>query len=709
MHYRPGLSRRCIKSILRVESVTHLSVVHGLDWQEDCGMWQTQTLAIADCLSAHQENMADRLFEGLVELIYEHRSYLRPTQLRRVAQDIVTCAHNFLQTNDIASVRAAATRHTAEGLGLQGVLWMMDSLKSFLDQHMPEDIRHQGIEAINAFASIYLQEFVNKREAIILEEQERIRAAMQRSLSHNNMWLQTAAEVSRVATSTLNLNKLLRDSVKLIQKHFDFFHVGLYLIDQAANNALLLASSGETDTRDASLSTIMPINRNTLVGNCILDMKAYILTDSGTRDFRRDGIVLADTRSVMTVPIISRNQAIGVMVIQSKQLTAFGDDDITRLQTLADQIANAIQNARLYYELELHSQNLAQAVKARTMELEKTKERVEAILDNSPDAILLLAPDGRIELCNYAFHDMFGYSPNEVETISLPNLVEPDNLGVMDDLLRSTLENGQTKWFQTVGQRRDGTTFDIGGALAVIADGGAVTALVCSLRDITEQVRAEDQIKQSLREKEVLLREIHHRVKNNMQVISSLLALQAGYTEDEQANQMFRESQNRIRSMALVHELLYQSRDLARIDFVQYVHKLSRHLLHSYLTDAERIRLDIMADALFLDIDMAIPCGLIINELISNALKHAFPNGKEGAIRVELHTDGNGLSTIIVRDNGVGLPEDLDVHQTETLGLQLVTSLAGQLNATIGLLRHPGTTFEIRFALFDTAPLSQRR
>jgi two-component sensor histidine kinase len=212
-------------------------------------------------------------------------------------------------------------------------------------------------------------------------------------------------------------------------------------------------------------------------------------------------------------------------------------------------------------------------------------------------------------------------------------------------------------------------------------------------------VTAEAQIKASLQEKEVLLREIHHRVKNNMQVISSLLALQAGYTDDDDANQMFRESQNRIRSMALVHELLYQSQDLAKIDFVEYVHKLTRHLLHSYLTDSKRISLDIVSGPVFLEIDMAIPCGLIINELISNSLKHAFPDNREGTLRVELRSEGNGLHTIIVRDDGVGLPKGLNVHQTETLGLQLVTSLAGQLNATIGLHSFQGTTFEIRFAI----------
>lgn len=662
-------------------------------------MLDAQNFAAAEILAHHQEELVDRLHQTLLELIYDHRSYLRPSQLRRTAVTEANFALAFLQTGNLNQIKPFAARRAAEGLGLPGVLRIMDVLKTFCQEHWPDDTYGHGRDAINAFSNTYIQHFIEAREAVILEEQERIRAAMQRSLSHNNLWLQTAAEVSRVATSTLNLPYLLDDSVKLIQRHFGFHHVGLFLRDDDKQMAVLRARSSDTDVQTLAVGYALPINEDTLIGQCIQNGEAHIIVDVGTRDFRRDETVLPETSSVMILPIVSREQIIGAILIQSTQLAAFGEDDITRLQTVADQLANAIQNARLYHELEAHSRSLAQAVKTRTQELERTKERVEAILDNSPDAILLLAPDGTIELCNAAFYDMFGYSPEEVTHITLHQLVHEEHAAELHDLLRVSLEQGQTKWFNIVAQRKDETVFDAGGALAAISNNGVATALVCSLRDITEQVQAEAQIKASLQEKEVLLREIHHRVKNNMQVISSLLALQAGYTDDAQANQMFRESQNRIRSMALVHELLYQSQDLACIDFVEYVHKLGSHLLHSYLTDAARVGLDIVARTLYLNVDMAIPCGLIINELISNALKHAFPNNRSGMIRVELQADDNGLNTIIVRDDGVGLPESLNVHQTETLGLQLVTSLAGQLNATIGLLRHNGTTFEIRFAI----------
>ena len=214
--------------------------------------------------------------------------------------------------------------------------------------------------------------------------------------------------------------------------------------------------------------------------------------------------------------------------------------------------------------------------------------------------------------------------------------------------------------------------------------------------------QAEEQIKASLLEKEVLLKEIHHRVKNNLQIISSLLNLQSGYIGDEQVSQMFKESQNRVRSMALIHEKLYQSENLARIDFAEYVRDLTNYLFRMYGASSYGIKLEINADDVSLDIDMAIPCGLIVNELVSNSLKYAFPieprqSESKGTIRIGLNSDNNGKLTLIVSDNGIGLPEGLDYRKTGSLGLQLVNTLANQLEGDMELDRNGGTTFKITF------------
>lgn len=217
-------------------------------------------------------------------------------------------------------------------------------------------------------------------------------------------------------------------------------------------------------------------------------------------------------------------------------------------------------------------------------------------------------------------------------------------------------------------------------------------------QEIAERKQAEERIKASLVEKEVLLKEIHHRVKNNLQVISSLLYLQSKQIGDARTLAMFEESQHRVRTMALVHEKLYQTQDLAQIDFAEYVQSLISYLVRSYSGTSSRIRLSVNVDTIFLDIDTAIPCGLILNELVSNALKHAFPSDRTGEICVGFHADHDGQFTLTVWDDGVGMPADFDLQSTDSLGLQLVNTLVDQLAGTILLDTSHGTEFRITFA-----------
>jgi PAS domain S-box-containing protein len=226
---------------------------------------------------------------------------------------------------------------------------------------------------------------------------------------------------------------------------------------------------------------------------------------------------------------------------------------------------------------------------------------------------------------------------------------------------------------------------------------GKMKGVIEYVRDITPRKQAEEALRASLHEKEILLKEIHHRVKNNMQVISSLLNLQSRHLTDKAAIEMFRESQHRIRSMALVHEKLYQSKDLSRIDFSKYIESLIMFLFHSYRVNSDLVRMKTEVGDVLLDINSAIPCGLIINELVMNAVKHAFPEGRKGEIIVSLKPSGDDRFTLAVSDDGVGFPAGLDFRKTETLGMQLVTMLVDQLDGTISLERKPGTRFEIVF------------
>jgi two-component sensor histidine kinase len=225
--------------------------------------------------------------------------------------------------------------------------------------------------------------------------------------------------------------------------------------------------------------------------------------------------------------------------------------------------------------------------------------------------------------------------------------------------------------------------------------------------EIAERKRAEEQIKNSLKEKEVLLKEIHHRVKNNLQVISSLLHLQSQSIENESTLEIFKESQNRVRSMALIHEKLYRSQDLAQIDFAQYIRNLTAYLIRSYKRDFSPVALKINAHGVLLGIDTAVPCGLIINELVSNALKHAFPansdlssgrkEGSENEICIGLSINEEQQVNLVVSDNGVGFPEEVDFQNTESLGMQLVNTLTTQLDGEVKLHINGGTEFRITF------------
>ena len=214
------------------------------------------------------------------------------------------------------------------------------------------------------------------------------------------------------------------------------------------------------------------------------------------------------------------------------------------------------------------------------------------------------------------------------------------------------------------------------------------------LNEIEERYKVEDQLKSSLKEKDVMLKEIHHRVKNNMQIISSLLSLQTRYISDEKALDVFNDSQERIRSMALVHEKLYRSNDFSSIDFSEYIHDLVNNILQREYTNVETA---IDVKDVEMDINKAIPCGLIINELIMNAIKHAFPDDREGTIEIVMHPQGDDSYVLTIADDGIGLPEDIDFKNTTTLGLQLVSGLVRQLQGNIDVDKTKGTKFTIIF------------
>ena len=216
-------------------------------------------------------------------------------------------------------------------------------------------------------------------------------------------------------------------------------------------------------------------------------------------------------------------------------------------------------------------------------------------------------------------------------------------------------------------------------------------------KEIDTRTQAEIRIREALGEKEVLLKEVHHRVKNNLQIISSLLNLQSNQTTDQKTRDALRESQNRVRSMALIHEKLYQSSDLAQIDLASYLKGMVNFLAQSYRNSSSKVLIKTTAQNIYLDIDNAISCGLIVNELVSNSLKYAFPDNNDGLVEIIVEELARDEYILIVRDDGVGLPVGLDPAQSTSLGLKLVTSLVQQLNGTLVMDNTNGVSFEIKF------------
>jgi len=230
-----------------------------------------------------------------------------------------------------------------------------------------------------------------------------------------------------------------------------------------------------------------------------------------------------------------------------------------------------------------------------------------------------------------------------------------------------------------------------------IKQGSETIGIAIFSRDISEKIESETELRSALKEKEVLLKEVHHRVKNNLQVISSILNLQTSYVKDKETADLLKECQNRIKTMAYIHESLYQTKDFLHINFSEYIINLVKNLFYSYDANQQKIKTIFDVDTIFLNLDTSIPCGLIVNELVSNALKYAFTDGSGGCVTIKIKKLKNNNIEMVVSDNGKGIPENIDYKNTETLGLQLVSILSEQINGTITINRTKGTTFKINF------------
>lgn len=328
--------------------------------------------------------------------------------------------------------------------------------------------------------------------------------------------------------------------------------------------------------------------------------------------------------------------------------------------------------------------------------LNYSEERYKTLTDVSPDSIAVLIGEKIVFVNKASCKLLEAENSNQIIGRNIMEFVHPDFLEIAKKRFSEVyIQRNPQDFVEEKIIALDGTVKDIEvGDVPIMYDNQFAVQLV--VRDITERKKLENKLKKSLEEKDLMMKEIHHRVKNNLMVIQSLLHLQSRYIKDEDALNIFKESQNRAKSMALIHQRLYQSDDLKRIDFGDYARNLATDLFHTNATRPELIKLNIDVENLMVDVNMAIPLGLILNELLTNSLKHAFPDGRKGAIIVKFYKDGSKFH-LSVDDDGIGIPKDLDYTKSKSLGLRLVNSLSEQIDAEVDVDRSNGTKFEIIF------------
>lgn len=320
-----------------------------------------------------------------------------------------------------------------------------------------------------------------------------------------------------------------------------------------------------------------------------------------------------------------------------------------------------------------------------------------SVLDQMQNAIVVLDKDRKVIYWNDSAERLYQYTAKEMMGNRVAHLTHPQDLKTARDAASSLKDQGH--WQGEVRLlRKDGSCFPalVSNRILLSAE-NEVIGFVGVVTDISFQKKIQNELEESLNEKEVLLKEIHHRVKNNMQVISSLLFLQSMQTEDKLIQEILIESQNRVRSMSMVHEKLYRSTNLSRIAFDDYIRELTSDQMNTWVGKDSVIQKHFDLDYVEIDIDKAIPCGLLVNELISNAMKHGFRNQLSGNIWLTLHKD-NGNVIISVANDGNNLPESFTLEHTETLGMQLIDSLTRQLEGTLVFDTAPHTLFRLEFS-----------
>ena len=421
-----------------------------------------------------------------------------------------------------------------------------------------------------------------------------------------------------------------------------------------------------------------------------------VLNNAGTEgDFTADAYIVKNKpQSVLCVPILHQGKLIGIIYLENNLTPgAFTADRLEVINILSAQAAISIENARFYEKLETK-------VDEHTTQLLIEKERAEMIFDLAGVIMITLDSREQVQRINKKGCEVLGYTAEEIIGKNwfdnfVPAQDRERTRAGFKQLMAGEIEPAE--YFENPVLTKTGGERLVAWHNTILRDkNGDITGTLSSAEDITRRRRAEEELKAALREKEILLKEIHHRVKNNLQIASSLLSLQAFNIEDERLINVLNDSIKRLNSMAEIHKLLYETESFVRIPFDRYLREISSNWHDTYADKSPGIRIKPQAKKIFLDIEKAIPCALIVNELLSNAFKYAFPGRQTGEIKVRLHEKDDSY-TLIVSDNGVGFPRELDLKSTGTLGMTIVRNLTAQLRGEMHLEQRKGAAISITF------------
>jgi PAS domain S-box-containing protein len=368
---------------------------------------------------------------------------------------------------------------------------------------------------------------------------------------------------------------------------------------------------------------------------------------------------------------------------------------IIRPEEYSPEAAQKLLQELRVHQIELEMQN--DELRKLHEEVEASRNRYMDLYDFAPVGYLTMTDNGLIVETNLTSAAMFGLDRSSLLKLSMAHLICKEDQDTYYLHRRKILDTKSPQSCELRMRRKDETSFDAHLQCTPVLDKAEqVTHIRMAVTDITERKQMENQLKARLKEREVLLQEVYHRIKNNFYAVSSLLYLQANAADDPRIRQILEESMSRVQSMAYIHQKLYQSDNLSEIDFGDCLYTIAAELFHVYQVSVARVALNTRLDPVLLTAEQAIPCALLANELVSNALKHAFPEERSGEIRFELDEQDHQVR-LVISDNGVGIPEEVDLQQIKSLGLELAQGFVQQLKGTLTLDRNGGTTFSIRF------------